>query len=226
MTIISEERTSDSPFVEAIIHGRTESDGFARRPSELHWHLVFVRHGGRSHAIVVGPLTTAGIASWGEGAEIMWIKFKLGAFMPRFPFGMLRDKETILPEAARRNSFWLNDSAWRFPDYENAEAFVNRLVRQDVLVRDPVVDAVLQGHPQAISPRTVRHHFLRATGLTRGHIRQAERANMAAALLQQGSSILDTVFEAGYFDQSHLTRSLKHFIGYTPAQLILPGLPT
>jgi AraC-like DNA-binding protein len=38
--------------------------------------------------------------------------------------------------------------------------------------------------------------------------------------LKQGVSILDTVYEAGYFDQAHLTRSLKHLIGQTPAQII------
>jgi hypothetical protein len=38
--------------------------------------------------------------------------------------------------------------------------------------------------------------------------------------LTQGVSILDTVHEAGYFDQAHLTRSLRHFIGQTPARII------
>jgi AraC-like DNA-binding protein len=33
-------------------------------------------------------------------------------------------------------------------------------------------------------------------------------------------SILDTVYQAGYFDQAHLTRSLRRFIGQTPAQLM------
>jgi methylphosphotriester-DNA--protein-cysteine methyltransferase len=68
----------------------------------------------------------------------------------------------------------------------------------------------------------VRHRFLQATGQTQSHIRQYERAIKAASLLRHGVSILDTVFEAGYFDQPHLTRSLKHFLGFTPAQ-ILPG---
>jgi AraC-like DNA-binding protein len=52
-----------------------------------------------------------------------------------------------------------------------------------------------------------------------------ERAKRAAALLRQGWSILDTVHAAGYFDQPHLTRSLKHWIGYTPAQLMRPRAP-
>ena len=50
--------------------------------------------------------------------------------------------------------------------------------------------------------------------------RQIERARYARMPLKQGMSILDTVYEVGYFDQPHLTRSLKHFIGLTPAQLI------
>jgi Transcriptional regulator containing an amidase domain and an AraC-type DNA-binding HTH domain len=33
-------------------------------------------------------------------------------------------------------------------------------------------------------------------------------------------SILDVVYEAGYYDQPHLTRSLKYFIGQTPAQIM------
>src|SRR3712207_8595796 len=54
--------------------------------------------------------------------------------------------------------------------------------------------------------------LFRSTGLSHSHIRQVERAQRAAALLQQGVSIPDTVFELGYFDQPHLTRSLKHWV--------------
>ena len=76
-----------------------------------------------------------------------------------------------------------------------------------------------------IAARTVRHRFLQATGMTQVQIRQFERAQRAAALLQQGQSILDVVYEADYFDQPHLTRSLKHWIGYTPAEIIRMSQP-
>ena len=46
--------------------------------------------------------------------------------------------------------------------------------------------------------------------MTHSTIRQIERARHATNLLKQGVSILDTVHEAGYFDQAHLTRSLKY----------------
>ena len=50
-------------------------------------------------------------------------------------------------------------------------------------------------------------------------IRQIERARYAMTLLCQGTSILDTVYKAGYYDQSHMTNSLKRFLGQTPAQI-------
>lgn len=56
--------------------------------------------------------------------------------------------------------------------------------------------------------------------MTHGTFRQIERARYATDLLTGGASILDTVHEAGYFDQAHLTRSLKHRIGQTPAKII------
>lgn len=210
---------SDSPYVETITHGWTASDGSTIRPAEIHWHMIFSKHHGRVHPLIVGPLTTAGVVSWTEGAEILWIKFKLGAFMPHLPPREFLDVETMLPGGASQ-SFWLKGTAWQFPNYDNVETFIDRLVRAEVLVRDPTVNAALQGQLQDTPSRTTRHRFGRATGLSQSHIHQFERAQRAAALLEQGVSILDTVHEAGYFDQPHLTRALKRFIGKTPGQQI------
>jgi AraC-like DNA-binding protein len=219
MSLISEDRLSDSPYVEKIMRGWTMSEGTSIRPAEINWHMVFVKHPGGSQALVVGPLTTSGVASWGEGAEILWIQFKLGVFMPHFPTKNYRNGEQILPDASSER-FWLKGAARQVPDFENVEVFIDRLVHEEDLVRDPVVSAALQDQPLDMSARTVRHRFLQATGQTQSHIRQYERAIKAASLLRHGVSILDTVFEAGYFDQPHLTRSLKQFLGYTPGQIL------
>ena len=222
MPIHYEARLSDSPYVETITRGWTEGEGAVIRPAESHWHMVRVSYQGKVQLIVTGALTQAGVVSYTEGAEILWIKFTLGTFLPGLPARTLLDRETILPEAAW-HSFLLNGSTWQFPDYENAETFIERLVRAEALRSDPVVSAVLQDPPQEMASRTVRHHFLHATGLSHNHIYQIERAQRAAALLQQGVSILDTVHEAGYFDQPHLTRSLKQWVGHTPAHIIRMG---
>ncbi|HEX5851320.1 MAG TPA: helix-turn-helix domain-containing protein [Rubrobacter sp.] len=225
MSIVSEERRSDSPYVEAVTRGRTESDGSTVRPAESRWHLVVVRHAGAARALAVGPLTGSGVASWEAGAEILWIRFSLGTFMPHLPTRTLLDTETVLPDASSR-SFWLGGSAWPFPDHENADAFVERLVREGVLARDPVLCAASAGlSPQGLSPRTLRHRFLRAAGLAQGAISQIDRANRAAACLRRGVSIPDVVHEAGYFDQAHMTRSLKRWVGGTPARIATARRP-
>jgi AraC-like DNA-binding protein len=70
-----------------------------------------------------------------------------------------------------------------------------------------------------VSIRSLQYRFLRATGLTRKTIRQIERARGAVSPLERGTPIPDAAFELGYFDQAHLTNSLKRFVGRTPAQI-------
>ena len=219
MSIVYEERRSNSPYVETVTHGWTESDGSTVRPAECRWHLVVVRQAGTARALAVGPLTGAGVASWEAGADIIWIRFALGTFMPHVPTRNLLDTETVLSDATSK-SFRLGGSAWPFPNHENAETLVERLVREGVLARDPVVGAAADGRPlRGLSPRTLRHRFLRATGLAQGAVLQVERANRAAARLRRGVPIPDVVYEEGYFDQSHMTRSLKRWVGRTPARI-------
>jgi hypothetical protein len=154
--------------------------------------------------------------------EWLGIRFRLGTVMPHLPASTLVDDAVTLPEAGSR-SFWLQGSAWQFPDFENADAFVDRLVRDGLLVREPVVAAAMRGGLHDLSLRSVQRRFLQTTGLSQSTVRQIERARQAMALLQQGASILDAVHAAGYYDQPHLTRSLKRFLGQTPAQIVGTG---
>jgi helix-turn-helix protein len=158
------------------------------------------------------------------GAEFFGIIFKYGVFMPPFPVPGLVDGDVDLPDASSK-SFWLSGSTWQFPNYENADTFVERLVKEDLLVCDPIIEPVLRGEPQELSLRSVQRRFVHATGLSQGSIRKIERARYATMLLGQGVSILDTVDQAGYSDQAHLTRALKHLIGKTPAQIINKSEP-
>jgi len=219
MSLLHKERVSDSPFVEKVMHGIAMSDGIATRPAENHWHMVFIKHDGMMKSFVVGPLTKSGIAFWKAGAEILWIQFKLGTFMPHLPPKIILDTELDLP-IATGEFFWLKGSPYQIPKYEYVEPFIERLLRDGILVQNPIVNAVLQNHAREKPSRTVRYHFSTATGLTQSHIRQSERAKRAVTLLQEGVSINDTVYSTGYFDQSHLTKSLKQFIGFTPVQII------
>jgi hypothetical protein len=224
MSAIFEGRLSDSPYIEMIWRGRVERDYSPVCPADVRWNLLFLRRNGRVRVSAEGATTQFVPKNQSEGSEFLVIKFKLGVFMPCLPPSILVDEDAVLPEAASQ-SFWLNGSAWQLPDFDNAETFVGRLVREGLLVREPVVIAVLQNHPQEWSSRTVQRRFLAATGLTPKAIQQIERAQQAAALLERGVPILDAAYQAGYADQPHLTRSLRRFIGQTPAQIARVSQP-
>ena len=104
------------------------------------------------------------------------------------------------------------------PTYETVDEFIAALEERGLLSDDPLVLAALHGDAPTASARSVQRHFLQVTGLTANRIRQIVRARSAAALLQEGQSILDVTHELGYADQAHLTRDLKRLTGYTPGQ--------
>jgi methylphosphotriester-DNA--protein-cysteine methyltransferase len=103
--------------------------------------------------------------------------------------------------------------------FHNAETFVGRLARAGLIARDAAVAAALDGDELALSARGAQRHFRFATGMSHAALKQIERARHAANLLRSGVSIADTVEEAGFFDQAHLSRSLTGLIGLTPARI-------
>jgi AraC-like DNA-binding protein len=220
MDLMCEERPSDSPFVERVWRSRSDRAGEFISCAEIHCGIVVTKIEGRAILTVRGPEIRATPAYCPADAEFFGIQFKPGAFMPDLPAKLVMDRQDVnLPEANSK-SFWLKGAAWQFPDYDNVEAFVERLAHDELLVYDPVVGAILRRQPVDMSLRTVQRRFLAATGLTHNTLFTIERARYATTLLKQGVSILDVVEQAGYADQPHLTRALKHFMGQTPAQII------
>jgi AraC-like DNA-binding protein len=140
--------------------------------------------------------------------------------MPKLPAPAILNREVNLPEATG-NNFWLQDKVWEIPDFENADIFVERLVRAGAVTCDPLIEAALRDELKDASARTIRHRFQYSIGLRQNYIRQIKRAERAVERLHQGNSIIDTAHELGYADQPHLTRSLKHFLGYTPHELLV-----
>jgi hypothetical protein len=174
------ERLSDSPFVERVWRSHSERGGRFLSVAQSHFEMAVTRHRGRTFITLRGPGTTATTADCPAEGEWLGIRFAPGTFMPGLTPGKLRDRRDATLPAASGRSFWLEGSAWEYPDFENADAFVARLARKGLIARDFVVDAML---------------------------------------LREGVSILDTVHDAGYFDQAHLTRALGALIGAAPAEL-------
>jgi AraC-like DNA-binding protein len=218
--LVFDDRPSDSPLVERVWRCHSERAGRFLSIASSHWEMVVTRHKGTTTLTVRGPETKATAIDCPAEGEWLGIRFRLGTFMPRLPVANLLDRQDVNLPGATGRSFWLNGSAWEYPDFENAEAFVARLVKRDLIARDRAVEDALRGVSSALSKRSVQRHFLWATGMTHSTFRQIERARYATNLLKQGVSILDVVHEAGFFDQAHLTRSLKRLIGQTPAKIV------
>jgi AraC-like DNA-binding protein len=216
----SEQRPSDSPLVDYVWQAQSERAGTFLSVAASQCEMVVTRHRGKTYLTVRGPETKATSADCPDDAEWIGIRFKLGTFVPSLLPGNLLDRRDVDLPAASTRAFWLNGSAWEYPNFQNADVFVSRLVRKGLLVRDPIVDEVMRKRAQTLSLRSTQRHFLRATGITHSMWRQIERARYATNLLREGVSILDTVHQAGYFDQPHLTRSLKRRMGQTPTQII------
>jgi len=184
----------------------------------VRWGLVFWEHQGRAYAGVSGPETRTGTAPVPEGATFMGIDFAVGTSLRAVPTPALVDGGVELPDTTRR-SIRLDGSRWETPGPDDAEALVSHLVRSGLVVRDPLVVEVLRGHRPAASGRTLERRFRAATGLTQGAVRQIERARSAADLLAAGTPATDVVAELDYFDEPHLARALRSYVGRTARQL-------
>jgi AraC-like DNA-binding protein len=212
-------RHSDSPCVERVWTARNERADEFLSIAAGHCELVVSRFQGQTFLTVRGPETRMTTIDCPADGDWMGIRFKPGTFLPRFLPATLRDRHDVtLPDASTR-SFWLDGSAWEYPTFENADTFVARLLRKGVIARDPITEAIVRGEAHRLSRRSAQRHFLRATGITYATYRQIERARYATTLLRDGVAIADVVHLAGYFDQPHLTRSLRLLIGQTPTDI-------
>jgi AraC-like DNA-binding protein len=225
MSFVYEEREADSPVVRTVWRTRSESDGVYTASADGCWDLLVVKQGRTASVLLAGPSSRATPIPYVAGSEYLGIRLRLGTFPRHLSAGRMLDRTILLPKVGERG-FWLGDSAWEIPTYDDVETLVARLVRSDLLLRDSVVsDTLARASDPALSARTVQRHFLRTTGLTRQGIRQIERARRAVDLLQRGTPIPVVAHEAGYSDQPHLTRSLRRFIGKTPGQVLAAGVP-
>ena len=78
------------------------------------------------------------------------------------PTTIMDRQDVNLPEATSK-TFWLHGSPWQFPDFENPDTFVDRLVRDGLLVHDSVASAARQDEPTGLTPRTVQRRLLQET---------------------------------------------------------------
>jgi hypothetical protein len=134
------------------------------------------------------------------------------------PAGLANLKDAVLPILSDRRIL-LDGRVWKMQAPHNVDVFIDRLGRAGLLVLDRLVEELwLDGPGGGIPHRTAQSRFVRAVGLSRRKLRMIDGGH-AARLLRAGKPIADVVVKAGYYDQPHLTRSLRELIGHTPVEL-------
>lgn len=213
-----EPQSACSPVVERAWRTHSEPEESFISAAASHWEMVVTRQWDSVRLTVRGPETRATTASIPQDADFFGITFTHGSYMPGLaPCRLVDSSFTATP--AGKHSVWLDGCRLELPDPENADAFVARLVSAGLLVHDSVAAAVVRGEVPALSARSIERRVARATGLTQGAVRQIRRAERAVELLCHGLAPLDVAHQAGYADQSHLSRSLKRLVGRTPSQI-------
>ena len=217
MPLIFDHRVSDSPFIERVWQTQGGSSGEFTSIALNHWQMCIWCYQGQTRLTLRGPETRPTPSFCPPDADFFGVVFKVSSLMPSVPASRLVDR--AIHQSAECGRIWLGGASWEVPRYDNVDVFIDRLARGGVLVRDSIIDSALHGHPTDVSLRSVQRRFLNTTGLSHTALYQIGRARQAALLLGEGVSILDTTERMGYADQSHLTRALRRWIGYTPAQL-------
>jgi Helix-turn-helix domain len=214
------DRASDSPFIERVWSCHSERAGIFLSVASIHWEMVITRLQGKAIVTLRGPETRPTEVPCPANGEWMAIRFKAGTFMPQLPVHRLGNNlgGVSLPQVSKR-AFLLDGGKWEFPTFDNAESFVQRLVDKGFVARDPEVTAASRGDPSLISTRSAQRRFLQVVGMTHSHLRQIERSRFAVNLLKRGTPIADVVWQCGFYDHAHLTRSLRRWIGITPTAI-------
>lgn len=206
-------------FASALVRSVTRTTFTGPTEQPMHpdgcWDIAILRRGDDLQVLRTGLTTKTVTYVAEEGDEILAVTFNPDTFMPLMPGEAMRD-EGVMLEKIGRDRFWIGTDVVEIPNFDNADAFIEGLVRRGIVESNEVVASIVSGRPKAMSERTMQRHFLRTTGLTYKSFTQIERAQKAMALLQAGRQAVEVAFALGYADQPHMIRSLRAIMGQTP----------
>ncbi len=210
-------RTSDSPFIKLVWQTRFDSDGEVTVTADGTWDIVFGKLGLQCACTITGPTTHTVTYAYHAGQEALGIQLREGTYMPRMPAREVINSGWNLPVDCR--SIIIQGVEFEIPTYDTAEAFIEKLHERGLLAYDRVVEKALDHADVFLAPRSVQRHFTQTTGIPLKRHQEIARAQKAAALIRQGIALKDVAQECGYFDQSHMNRSIKQILGVTPQQI-------
>lgn len=219
MSFTYEDKQIDSQSIDKIWHTITISDGIYTANLDGNWDIIITKGPHFVSVSVNGIGKEAVSVPYVAGIESIGIALKPGVFLRDHKGKDIVDSQHVLVEG---DVSFVDIGSFRFsiPNFDSAEAFIIELAASGVLLTDEIVASLKSQNTKLASKRTMRRHVSETTGLTPHFLNQIERAKYAANLLQQGTSIAQVALDAGYSDQSHMTKSVKKIMGVTPAQLL------
>lgn len=206
-------RTSTSPLIDRVWHSENIEDGTYVATPDCAWDLLALTLSDGTRAMMLAGQQTKYLdVPYTANTSAVVISFAASAYLAGFKGDELVDATIMLP-SDDEGRFILLGHAFEFPEYETAEQLVASMVGAGILKQDDVVASVLEGHPQAMSSRTIQRHFHKVTGISRKTLDKIRRAQDAVKMLQAGTATAEVAAEVGYTDQSHLTKDLKKIMG-------------
>lgn len=213
---MKEFRPSDSPYILGVTR-RVYDDGGDLTVPDGCWDLVIIKQNSETQVLLTGAITRPIPLAFPPGTEAMNITFKPEVYH-LIPAPQMLNEGKILPRFGAK-SFRFGNNVLEIPTFDNAEEFVNKMMKLGVLASDKLVASILEGRPMAASERSVQRHFLQTTGMTMKFVQQVQRAQLAVEMIKQGKRIVDVAHALGFTDQAHMTKSLKGIMGITPAAI-------
>jgi AraC-like DNA-binding protein len=213
------ERPSDNPHIQSVWKARISGEGSHTLPARGSWDFIFVKNHNGLATMMIGPSKMATVSEYSEDeAEYFGIKLTPGFFPTHLNANVML--HAVQQLETRKSGVKIRDARIEIPTFDTAELFVDKLLQQTIFDTDLLVQSQLhQSEDSNISQRTIQRRFARSTGISKSHFQRIDQATLAQTLLLAGSSIADVAYQAGYYDQPHLIRSLKALKGFTPSQI-------
>lgn len=213
------QRPSDHPYIQSVWKARITGEGSHTLPARGSWDFIFMKNQSASSALLVAPSKIATVSKYAEEeAEYFGIKLAPGFFPIHLDAHAMLHKVQNLETL--KSGVKIKGTHIEVPTFDTAEQFVAKLLQQSVFDNDPIVGSELLDPDNAdITPRSIQRRFSRSAGIPKSHFQRIDQAAHAEILLLRGNSIADTTYKAGYYDQSHLIRSLKTLRGFTPSEI-------
>ncbi len=211
---------SDNPYIDTVWKSESISDGEYLVTPDGSWDLIAAwKADGTCVVFLTGQVTKPARVQYHAGERSVVISFAPGAYLPFMKGAALTNDFLLLPLTDDNAHFRLADHTFELPTYENAEQLIDKMVSQNVLQNDDIVHGMLQGTPKAASTRSVQRHFKAVTGITHKNLTDIRRAQQAVRLLKDGKNPSRVAADAGYYDQPHLTKSLKRLMDSSPTDV-------